>query len=103
MTKLLIYEGAMCCSTGLCGPEPNKELIELGETIKRLQQEFKGLEIIRANMSFNMNLFLEDKEVFAAIKAQGIIILPITELDGKIIAKGKYLHYAEIKEILEKV
>ena len=25
--NLIIYEGAMCCSTGVCGPEPDKELI----------------------------------------------------------------------------
>ena len=33
--NLIIYEGAMCCSTGICGPEPDKELIEFNETLKK--------------------------------------------------------------------
>ena len=57
MTKinLVIYEGAMCCSTGVCGPEPNKELIELNEALKRLQKEFKELNAVRA-LCLNMSL-----------------------------------------------
>ena len=30
--ELTIYEGAMCCATGVCGPEPDRELIEFNET-----------------------------------------------------------------------
>ena len=53
--NLVIYEGAMCCSTGVCGPEPNKELIELNEALKRLQKEFKELNAVRA-LCLNMSL-----------------------------------------------
>ena len=64
--NLVIYEGAMCCSTGICGPEPDKELIEFSETLKRLQNEFKELNITRASMSFNVGMFLENSENLAA-------------------------------------
>ncbi len=37
--ELIIYEGAMCCSTGVCGPEPDQNLIAFSETLKRLQNE----------------------------------------------------------------
>lgn len=99
--NLIIYEGAMCCTTGVCGPEPNKELIELNEALKKLRNEFKELNATRANMSFNLNMFLENEEISQLIKKNGQGILPITTINGKIIAKQKYLTYAELKKEIE--
>jgi hypothetical protein len=99
---LSIFEGAMCCSTGVCGPEPDKELIEFNETIKKLQSTFNTLEIIRASLSFNIKMFLESKNVFQLVKEKGPTILPITTINGKIIATQKYLKFAELKQHLEK-
>ena len=98
---LIIYEGAMCCSTGVCGPEPNKELIEFNQTLKKLQGEFKELNITRANMSFNIRLFLEDKQIFKLMKEDGPEILPIITLNGNIISKQKYLTYEELKSAVK--
>ncbi|MEX0920012.1 MAG: arsenite efflux transporter metallochaperone ArsD [Candidatus Pacearchaeota archaeon] len=100
-TELRIYEGVMCCSTGLCGPEPDKTLIDLNEILKKLQNEFSDLEINRANITHNLNMFLENKEIFQLVKEKGQEILPITTINGKIIAKQKYLKYDEVKEIIE--
>ncbi len=98
---LIIYEGAMCCPTGVCGPEPNKELIGFNEALKRLRNEFKDLNAIRASMSFNLNMFLENKEISQMVKENGQGILPITTINGKIIAKQKYLTYTELKKEIE--
>ncbi len=102
MTKnvLIIYEGAMCCSTGVCGPEPDKELIEFNESLKKLRMEFMDIEIIRANISFNINMFLENMEISQLVKENGQDILPIITLNGKIASKQKYLNYDELKTIL---
>ncbi len=101
--NLVIYEGAMCCSTGVCGPEPNKELIELNEALKRLQKDFKELNAVRASMSFNLNMFLENQEISQMVKENGITILPITTINGKIIARQKYPTYADLKREIEKI
>lgn len=98
--NLIIYEGAMCCSTGVCGPEPDKELIEFSETLKKLQEEFSDLKVVRASMSFNINMFLENKNIFQLVKENGPNILPITMLNGKIISKQKYIKYEELRKIL---
>jgi len=99
--NLVIYEGAMCCSTGVCGPEPNKELIELNEALKRLQNEFNELNAVRASMSFNLSLFLENNEISQLVKENGLDVLPITTINGKIISKQKYLTYADLKKEIE--
>ena len=100
--ELVIYEGAMCCSTGVCGPEPDQELIAWNETIKRLQNEYNGqLNIIRASLAFNSLMFFSNKEVFQMVKDNGGTILPITAINGEIVARQKYLKYDEIKNLLE--
>ncbi len=100
--ELIIYEGAMCCSTGVCGPEPDQELIALNETIKKLQSDYNGrLNIIRASLAFNSLMFFTNKEVFQMVKDNGQEILPITAINGEIVARKKYLKYDEIKKLLE--
>jgi hypothetical protein len=99
--ELVIFEGPMCCSTGICGPEPDKELIELNESVKRLQREFRDLKITRASMSFNAQMFLETPEVLALIEKNGPGILPITMVNRKIVSKQKYMKHDEMKEEIE--
>ena len=100
--NLTIYEGVMCCSTGVCGPEPDKELIEFNETLKMINKEFSDLGIIRASLTYDVKMFLENKEIFQLVKENGKEILPITTINGKIIAKKKYLKLNELKEELAK-
>ena len=100
--NLIIYEGVMCCSTGVCGPEPEKELIEFNKTLKKINKEFSDLEIIRASLSFDVKMFLENKEIFQLVKENGQEILPITTINGKIIAKTRYPKFNELKEELVK-
>ena len=97
---LLIYEGPMCCSTGICGPEPDKTLIEFNETLKKLQKEFKGLRITRANMSSNIGMFRENKDILQLVQANGLDVLPITTIDGRIVSKQRYLKYEELRKAL---
>ncbi len=98
--ELIIFEGPMCCSTGLCGPSPDKELIDINEALKKLAEEYKGLKITRASMSFNPQLFLQTKEIRDMVKENGPGILPITMIDGRVVKKQKYPKYAELKKLL---
>ncbi len=99
-TKLVIYEGMLCCSTGICGPEPNKSLIQLTGDVKRLQEEFPKAQIIRVSLSFNAQAYLEQPEVLNLVKTMGTDILPITLLNGMILAKQRYMTYDEMKSAL---
>ena len=96
---LIIFEGMLCCSTGLCGPEPNQALIQLNEDVKKLKEEFPK-RIIRASLSFNAQAFLECPEVLKLVKDKGTGILPITVLDGKVLAKQKYMTYDQMRAAL---
>jgi len=99
--ELVIFEGPMCCSTGICGPEPDKVLIELNESLKRLQREFPDLKIVRASMSSNAQMFLENDEVLGLVKKDGPGTLPITVVNGRIVSKQVYMKHDEMKEAIE--
>jgi len=100
---LIIYEGAMFCSTGICGPEPDKVLIDFNETLKKIQHEFNEVNVVRASISFNVNMFLEKNEIIELVKEQGPEVLPITTINGRIIAKQRYLTYEELKKAFEEL
>ena len=98
--ELIIFEGALCCSTGICGPSPDKALIEINEALKKLAAEYPELKIQRASLSFNPKLFLDNKEIREIVKANGPSILPIIVIDGKIMMKEKYPSYSQLKDML---
>jgi hypothetical protein len=100
--ELIIYEGAMCCSTGVCGPEPDQSLIAFNDTVKRLQNDYGNrLTIMRASLTFNTLIFLSHPEIARLVKENGPQVLPITTLNGKIIARQKYLSSEELKAVIE--
>lgn len=101
--ELTIYEGAMCCATGVCGPEPDRVLIEFNETLKRLAGEYNGnLKIMRASLVFNSLLFFANPEIARLVKENGTAVLPITTINGTIVARQKYMTYDQIKAVLDK-
>ena len=90
--ELIVYEGAMCCSTGVCGPEPDQELIAFSETMKRLQNEYgERLTIMRASLTFNSLVFMAHPEIARLVKENGPEVLPITTINGEIIAGAEIL------------
>lgn len=98
--KLIIFEGMLCCSTGLCGPEPDQALVQLNEDVKKLQIEFPNESIIRASLSFNAKAFLDYPEVLKMVNESGTNVLPITVLNGKILAKQRYMTRDEMRAAL---
>ncbi len=96
MTQIQLYEEAMCCSTGVCGPDPDDELVELSAALDQLEAEFETAEISRVNMQHNIDEFLNTEEIYDLVQENGPEILPITVVDGEIVAKAGYLSYDEL-------
>jgi len=102
MMELTLYEESMCCSTGVCGPEPDDELVEVSAALDQLEEEF-DIEVSRANMQHDIDQFLETEVIADLVDEHGQSILPIIVLDDEIIAKSAYLSYDELAaEISEK-
>lgn len=99
--KLAIFEGTMCCDSGVCGAEPDVILVEFGDTLKKLKNDFPDLVIQRANMSHSLDVFRQNMDVLMMIKKEGIGILPMIQIDGAVFSQKRYPKYDELKKALE--
>lgn len=88
MKKMVIFDPAMCCSTGVCGPSVDPELLRVSTVINNLKN--KGILVERYNPSGNPQIFVDNKEINRIINAQGIDVLPVTMVDGEIVKTGAY-------------
>lgn len=83
-----VFDPPLCCPTGLCGPVLDTTLLDLGETIVALQAE--GLAVTRHMMTTDPQAFMRNREVYEAIKARQLEVLPITVVRGRIVKTGAY-------------
>lgn len=95
---LEIFEPSLCCDSGVCGPEPDKVLIELQNTIQLLKKV--GVETKRYAINQAPLVFVQNKVVSNFIKENGPGKLPIALLDRKIIKTGDYPTIDELKELI---
>ncbi|MEX2528272.1 MAG: arsenite efflux transporter metallochaperone ArsD [Gemmatimonadota bacterium] len=88
MVRLQIYEPAMCCSTGLCGPDPDEALVQFSADIRALSAE--GVSVQRFNLSQTPHAFVDERIVNEALDREGVQALPVIVREGEIVSKGRY-------------
>ena len=88
MNKLEIFEPAMCCSTGECGVEVDPVLVQFSADLHWLAGQ--GVAVSRYNLSQNPGEFAVNPLVLQELAA-GMERLPLTLVDGHIVAIGAYL------------
>lgn len=86
--KIEFFDPEMCCSTGVCGPSPDPELMRVSEMIQQLKAQ--GHKVTRHMMSRNPMEFASNKQVYQAILGSGPSALPIVVAEGRVIAQGRY-------------
>lgn len=103
--KLEIFEPALCCATGICGPEPDKALIDLQNVIQILSRA--GIDVNRYAINQAAIAFVSNATVKQFIRTNGTDKLPLTLLEGKIIKQGSYptleelsLHVPDLKILI---
>jgi len=97
--KIIIFEPAMCCSTGLCGPSIDPELLRLSTLVNTLSKQ--GIKIDRYNVSSDPQEFVNNKIINEKLSKDGIDVFPITLLDGVIAKTHEYPTNKEISEWLD--
>ncbi len=85
---LKIYEAAMCCSNGLCGPDPDATLVQFAADSRALASA--GVDVQRFNLGQTPDAFVANPLVHRALEDEGLGVLPLLILDGKIVCKGRY-------------
>jgi hypothetical protein len=98
MKKLEIYDPAMCCATGVCGPEVDPALIAFAADLKWLAEQ--GVEVRRYNLGQEPQAFAAAPAVIKEMEA-GMDRLPIIVLDGRVLSTGVYLTREQLAAKLE--
>lgn len=98
MKKLEFYEPAMCCDTGLCGPGVDPELLRMATTIADIVKA--GGDVSRHNLKSEPDAFVVNETVTKILKDQGVNSLPITLVNGEVIATGSYPSNERLSELL---
>jgi hypothetical protein len=88
MKTIQIFDPAMCCSTGVCGPDVDPELVQVAGFLRDLAEA--GVKVERYNLSQQPIAFAQHAEVKALLQSEGVEILPLIFVDGELVLKGSY-------------
>jgi hypothetical protein len=77
--QVVLYEPAMCCQTGVCGPSVDQELIDVRESLRWV--EGQGAAVTRHNLSSDPDAFVANPKVTGLMAAFGESALPVLVLE----------------------
>ena len=98
--KFIIYDPPMCCSTGVCGPNPDQALINLQDTLEKVKK--MGAEVKRYLITQSPQAFKDNPEIIKLIQEQQLKALPITTCNGKVVKTGAYPTLKEFETFINK-
>ena len=89
-----IYDPAMCCATGVCGPSVDPALLALTRDIRWLEKQ--AVTVQRYGLSQEPQAFVQDSKVTGLMQAFGDKALPATLVNGELLMFGRYPTREEI-------
>ena len=87
MPKIEVFDPAMCCSTGVCGPKVDPSLARFASDLEALKRA--GASVTRYNLSQQPGAFIDNETVAKAMQEKGEC-LPLVLVDGRIVAEKTY-------------
>lgn len=88
MSLIQVFERAMCCSTGVCGPSVDPVLVRFAADLEWLKSQ--GVDVERNNLSQQPQAFAASELIRDAMKQRGLKTLPLVLVDGAIAFEGAY-------------
>ena len=82
-----VFDPALCCSTGVCGPSIDSDLARFAADLDWLKQQ--GVVVERYNLAQQPGAFVEHAEVKAAL-SRGNEVLPLILVGDRIAVEGSY-------------
>ncbi len=88
MNKIEVFDPAMCCPTGVCGPKVDPKLVQFAADLEWLKQ--KGVSVERYNLAQQPDKFADRKPVTDAMALAGDLCLPLILVNGEIESRNAY-------------
>ena len=88
MLRVQVFDPAMCCSSGVCGPNVDPLLPRFAADLEWLKS--KGVQVERYNLAQEVGAFTGNPIVKTTLNGQGTKCLPLILADGVIVSKATY-------------
>ncbi len=88
MSKIQVFDPALCCSTGVCGTDVDQKLVDFSTDADWLKRS--GGQIERFNLAQQPMAFAENSVVKSFLERSGAEALPLILVDGEIALAGRY-------------
>ena len=82
-----VFVPALCCSTGVCGPSVDPELVRFAADVDWLKKQ--GVTVERHNLSQEPALFATTAVVREALH-RGVGVLPMVLVEDRVVMEGGY-------------
>lgn len=89
-----VFEPALCCNTGVCGPELDERMVAFTADLDYLRG--RGVDIARHNLANDPGAFVADSTVYAFLRIAGSAGLPVVLVDGITVSTGRYPARSEL-------
>ncbi len=86
--KLEVFDPPMCCSTGICGPNPDPVLPRFASDLHWLESQ--GVIVERYNLAQEPQAFAASETVKASLVEYGNDCLPLILANGSVVSRGFY-------------
>lgn len=88
MMDVRVFDPAMCCSTGVCGPSVDPQLARFSADLDWLKSQ--GVAVSRFNLAQQPGAFVDDAAAKAALETKGEAGLPLVKVNGEVKSSGVY-------------
>lgn len=88
MKRVELFDPALCCSSGVCGPRVDPVLLRVSADVQWLK--LQGVSVTRYNLAQQAQAFAANETVKAALAADPEHALPLVLIDGQIVCRGAY-------------
>jgi len=93
--RVRVFDPALCCSSGVCGPEPDAALIRFAADLDWLRSS--GVPAQRHNLGQDPGPFAAEPLVRRRLGTHGMSCLPMVLVDGEVLTEGRYPSRAELE------
>lgn len=94
MPNILIFDPALCCSTGVCGVEVDQSLVNFAADVDWAKQN--GAQVERFNLAQQPLAFADNPTVKGFLERSGQEALPLVLVDGEVALAGRYPNRSEL-------
>jgi hypothetical protein len=97
MNTLEIFDPPMCCSTGICGPDPDPRLPQFAADLAWLATH--GIRVTRYNLAQEPAAFAANTQVHRVLAQWGPSGLPLILRGDAIVVRGRYPTRPELAKL----